>query len=183
MLCRLSVVSLPLVVVLSAGCDHAGPTVVGPDVALRAQRSAGVQMVPFQTSSYSFHITSTAPEPGCDASGESRVHLSGGGTASHLGRFSVVFSFCSQAGGTLDDGRGTFVAANGDLLHFTFDGTSTFVPPSSVNFTSFATFAGGSGRFEDASGQAVVTGTVDIGTGEGAGRWDGTISAIGSSKP
>jgi hypothetical protein len=49
--------------------------------------------------------------------------------------------------------RGTFVAANGDLLYLTFEGTSTFVPPFSVNFTSFATFSGGTeGRGRNGAG-------------------------------
>jgi hypothetical protein len=38
------------------------------------------------------------------------------------------------------------------------------------------TFAGGTGRFELASGDAEVAGTVDVSTGVGSGRWEGTIS-------
>lgn len=179
----LSLVSLLFVMSLTAGCDSPSATMTGPAIDLRAERSATGSMIPFQTSSYSFYITSGAPEAGCNATGESRFYLSGEGTASHLGLFTVTFSFCARPGGTLADGRGTFVAANGDELYFTFDGTSSFAPPSSVNFTSFAAFAGGTGRFVDASGPAVVTGSVDVVTGAGSGRWDGTISTVGTSKP
>jgi hypothetical protein len=180
---RLSVFSLSLVAFLSAGCDSARPTVTGPDIAFRAQRSGAEQAVPFSTSSYSFRVIAVVPEPGCDAAGESRRYLSGEGTGAHLGSYTVGLSFCSRAGGILDDGRGTFVAANGDLLHFTFDGTSTFTPPFTLSFTSFADFEGGSGRFGGASGQAVVTGTLDVRTGAGDGRWEGVISSVGSSTP
>lgn len=176
-----SLVSLSLVLILTAGCDQAGPTVVGPDIALQAQRSAVEQMVPFETSSYSFRTTARAPEPACNGVGENRVYLAGEGTASHLGRYAVTLSFCSRPGGILNDGRGTFVAANGDLLQLTFQGTSAFVPPFTLTFTSFAAFASGSGRFEGASGEAVVTGSLDVRTGAGDGRWEGRISSVGSS--
>jgi len=181
MLRRLSVVSLAPILILSAGCDRSAPAVMGPEVALEAQRSAPAQTVPFRTSSYLFHGIAAAPEPGCDAPGESRRYLAGEGNATHLGRYTVELSFCARAGGVLGDGRGTFVAANGDLLQFTFEGTSTFVPPFTLSFTSFATFTGGSGRFAGASGEAVVTGTLDVRTGAGDGGWEGTISSVGSS--
>ena len=177
---NISPASLPLVVILAVGCDQAGNALVGPDVAVGAQPSAIEEMVPFHTSSYSFHTTSVAPAADCN-SGERRVYLEGEGTATHLGRYAVELSFCSRAGGVLYNGRGTFTAANGDLLRFVFHGTSTFVAPNSLPFTSFATFSGGTGRFEDASGDAVVTGTVDTATGGGDGSWDGAISSVGSS--
>ena len=178
---RLSIVSLSLVVFVSVGCDTTRPVVTGPDIAFQAQRSAGPQALPFRTSSYSFHVTAVVPEPSCDAAGESRRYLSGEGSGTHLGSYTVELSFCSRAGGILDDGRGTFVAANGDLLHFTFEGTSTFSPPFTLSFTSYADFGGGSGRFAGATGQAVVTGTLDVRTGAGDGRWDGVISSVGST--
>jgi hypothetical protein len=56
-----------------------------------------------------------------------------------------------------------------------------FAPPFTLNFTSYAEFTGGSGRFDGATGQAVVTGSLDVRTGAGDGRWDGTISPVGSS--
>jgi len=182
MLRRLAIVSLSQLVILSAGCDQPRSTVTGPDIAFRAQRAATEQSVPFRTSSYLFQAIAAVPEPGCNAPGESRRYLSGEGAATHLGRYTVDLSFCARAGGVLDDGRGAFIAANGDVLQLTFEGTSTFVPPFTLSFTSFATFTGGSGRFAGASGEAVVTGTLDVRTGAGDGRWDGTISSVGPSK-
>lgn len=177
---NISLASIPLVVIFAAGCDQAGGSPVGPDVTIRAQRSAAEQMVPFRTSSYSFHTTGVAAAPDCNT-GDRRVYLEGEGTATHLGRYTVALSFCSRAGGILYNGRGMFTAANDDLLDFIFHGTSTFVAPNSLPFTSFATFTGGTGRFEHASGDAVVTGTVDTSTGGGDGSWDGVISSVGSS--
>jgi hypothetical protein len=179
---RLSVSALALPLALCAGCDQARPTVTGPHLAVRAQRSVAEQVIPFQTSSYSFRVVAVVPEPGCNTTGESRRYLSGEGTATHLGSYSVGLSFCARAGGILTDGRGTFVAANGDPLDFTFNGTSAFAPPFTLNFTSYADFTGGSGRFDGATGQAVVTGSLDVRTGGGDGRWEGTISSVGSSE-
>jgi hypothetical protein len=166
---------------VAVGCEGTRPTLIGPDGDLQATRSAAGSTIPFKTSSYTFRVTGAAPEAGCDASGESRVYATGKGAATHLGRYTVTLSFCSHPDGTLTEGRGTFVAANGDLLNFTFHGTSAFIPPSSLDFTSFATFTGGTGRFEDAGGEATVTGSVDLGTGAGDGRWEGTITSVGSS--
>jgi hypothetical protein len=177
----LSVLSLLLPAVL-VGCDGSAPTVAGPDVALPASRPATADIVPFKTSRYSFQVIGAAVATGCNATGEVRLSLAGEGIATHLGRFTVAFSFCSRPDLTLADGRGTFTAANSDLLDFTFDGTSIVVSPSSVNFTSFVTFTGGTGRFENARGQAIVRGTVNPITGAGSGRWDGTISSVGSSR-
>jgi hypothetical protein len=182
MLRRLSILALSQVMILSVGCDQARPTVMEPEDAFLAQRSAAEHEVPFRTSSYVFHPIAAVPEPGCNATGESRRYLGGEGSATRLGNYTVQLSFCARAGGILADGRGTFVAANGDLLHFTFEGTSAFAPPFTLSFTSYSVFTGGTGRFDGASGQAVVTGTLDVRTGEGSGAWDGTISSVGSSK-
>ena len=178
---RPSAAFLSLLLALSAGCEQARPTVTGPDIESRAQRSIAEWAVPFKTSTYSFGAIAAVPEPGCNASGESRRYLSGDGTATQLGIYTVGLSFCARAGGILTDGRGTFVAASGDLLHFTFEGTSAFTPPFTLEFTSYAEFTGGSGRFDGATGQAVVTGSLDVRTGGGQGRWDGTISSVGSA--
>ena len=59
-------------------------------------------------------------------------------------------------------------------------GRSVVIPPSSVQFTSFATFTGGTGRFENATGNASSTGIVDRSTGTGSGGWDGNIALANS---
>ena len=182
MLRRASMVALPLVVIFAVGCDHSPPIVTGPNAALQVQRSATEQAVPFKTSSYLFQGIAAVPEPGCNAAGESRRYLTGEGAATHLGSYTVELSFCARPGGILDDGVGTFVAANGDLLHFTFEGTSTFAPPFTLTFTSYSLFTGGTGRFDGASGEAVVTGALDVRTGAGDGAWNGTLSSVGSNK-
>jgi hypothetical protein len=182
MLRRLPIVALAQAALLSAGCDRAPSAMTGPDIAFQLQRAATEQEVPFRTSSYLFRAIAAVPEAGCDAPGESRRYLTGTGTATHLGSYTVDLSFCARAGGILDDGLGTFIAANGDRLHLTFEGTSAFAPPFTLSFSSNAVFTGGIGRFDGASGQAVVTGTLDVRAGVGNGSWEGTISSVGSNR-
>lgn len=169
-----------------AGCDSQRPEITSPGAGATTSR-AGVNaepsFVPFRTSHYVFRTVGSAPEPGCNATGERRSYLAGEGTATHLGRYTVTLSFCQRPGVGLTDGVGTFVAANGDLLRFTFHGTSSFVPPRFLPFTSYATFTGGTGRFVSATGSAVVTGTLDITRPENEATWVGTISNVGASKP
>jgi len=178
---RRYVVSLSFVVILAAGCDDTRTALTVPDATFQAQRSATEQTIPFRTSSYLFHGVAAVAEPGCNAPGESRRYLAGEGSATHLGSYTVQLSFCARAGGILDDGLGTFVGANGDLLRLTFEGTSAFAPPFTLNFTSYAVFTGGTGRFDGATGDAVVTGSLDVRTGAGDGKWEGTISSVGSN--
>jgi hypothetical protein len=177
---RLPIVSFWLAMILSAGCEQT-PAVMAPDRESLAQRSAVDRDVPFRTTSYVFHGIAAVPEPGCDAAGESRRYLAGEGSASHLGAYTVELSFCARSGGILADGVGSFVAANGDLLRFSFDGTSAFAPPFTLSFTSYAVFTGGTGRFDGAGGQAVVSGALDVRTTVGEGRWEGSLSSVGSN--
>ena len=181
MLRLICIAALALVSIVCTGCDRAPSALTGPVADFQAERSAAEREVPFRTSSYLFNAIAAVPEPGCNAPGESRRYLVGEGSATRLGSYTVELSFCARAGGILDDGLGTFVAADGDQLHFTFAGTSAFAPPFTLSFTSYSVFTGGTGRFDGATGQAVVTGALDVRTGAGDGEWDGTISSVGST--
>lgn len=133
----------------------------------------GSNLVPFKAH-YDEQVTLFAPEPGCDAAGEGRLFLHGEGTGTHVGRSTIELSFCGR-GATLDSGRGTFVAANGDLLYITFYGVSDQGFPV-LYFTSYVTFAGGTGRFAGATGTATVDGSFNLLTGSGPADWIGMIS-------
>lgn len=133
----------------------------------------GNKLVPFRAH-YESQLTLFMPEPGCDAAGEGRLFVRGAGTGTYVGRFTIELSFCGR-GATLDTGRGTFVAANGDLLHITFYGVSDQAFPV-LHFTSYVTFAGGTGRFVGATGTATVNGTFNLLTGLGPADWVGMIS-------
>jgi hypothetical protein len=165
-------------------CDRAAPTSVGrveADVArLRSLPRIGViKAVPFRAE-YTFQTVPGPIEP-CGTSGRNRTFVEGQGEGTHLGSFTIRLSQCGLADGVLADGRGTFVAANGDLLHFTYTGQTTRTPIL-ITFVSFVTFAGGTGRFEASSGTATTLGSIDLLTAATVAEWEGSLSSVGSNK-
>ena len=108
---------------------------------------------------------------------------SGGGIATHLGRFTVTWKFTIN----LADGTGTgpvhFIAANGDEIFSTSVGvgvpTST---PGVVRIVEVQTITGGTGRFANAKGSFVVERLTDLNTGFTSGSFHGTITSPGAAK-
>lgn len=111
--------------------------------------------------------------------------ISGQGKASHLGRATISGTNCvvPPAPGappvyTFSDGKIILMAANGDTLNGTFNGS--FIPTGKgtvftvVNGTY--SFNRGTGRFAAATGTGTLTGTQDIVTGKGQLQAKGTIS-------
>ena len=76
------------------------------------------------------------------------------GTATHLGKFeaegTTLFGSPDMAGVTVATGTITFIAANGDELDATFAGTLNLLTGEG---TATFIFTGGTGRFDDASGE------------------------------
>jgi len=103
------------------------------------------------------------------------VHLVGAGTASHLGRYTVVYdqTTVSLATGTAI-GRMTLTAANGDVLVAAFAGQGA--PQGALaRIEETATITGGTGRFAGATGTLTIVRLLDQSTGISAGSLDGTI--------
>ena len=102
------------------------------------------------------------------------VHSSGGGEATHLGRFTATFVF--QVDVTTSTALGSFIliAANGDSVFGTFSGHAT----GTGRFASVvetATITGGTGRFADATGSFTIERALDHATGLSSGSFNGTI--------
>jgi hypothetical protein len=135
--------------------------------------TSDIKPVPFKAH-YEARSVGFGPGLGCNA----RLFLEGAGTGTHLGTFTIKLSFCGRGDGTLDNGVGTFVAADGDLLDVTFYGVSDRGSPV-LTFTSYVTFTGGTGRFDGATGTAIVHGIFDTRTNSGPADWDGTITFPG----
>jgi hypothetical protein len=96
------------------------------------------------------------------------------GHATHLGRFDGVID------NTTVPPNAVWTAANGDTLtnittSFVID-FSAPVAPNVSPYTQTIEFPGGSGRFQQATGGASITGTIDVVTFEYNGRINGTIS-------
>lgn len=158
-------------------CGAEGPpALTGSDLLELPARAGEIRMVPF-VASYTWRLVGEAPAPGCDGPGEARAFLEGEGTATHLGHFTITLNHCGKPNLPLSDGHGTFVAANGDLLHITYFGIGglTGAPPV-FGFESRVEFVGGTGSFANATGGATVLGTLDVRIGGGTGDWHGEIS-------
>jgi hypothetical protein len=105
-----------------------------------------------------------APDAGCPAS-QLLTTLEGGGTATHVGKYTIINSHCvDPTSGILSDGSFTKTAANGDQLFGTYVGTSSVIqPPAPVGIfavTGTLTYTGGTGRFADITGTAIMEGTL-----------------------
>jgi hypothetical protein len=113
----------------------------------------------------SYHSTGTiAPDPRCPAPLllESEA---GGGTATHVGNYTIVNSHClDPRTGALTGGTFVKTAANGDQLFGTYLGTASVIqPPTPIGIFGISgtvTFTGGTGRFAGATGTTSMEGTV-----------------------
>jgi hypothetical protein len=68
-----------------------------------------------------------------------------------------------------------FTAASGDLLRVSGAGTNVMVAPGVVQFTADVTFAGGTGRFANATGRATITGQANLAEARSAMVMEGFI--------
>ncbi|MEX2281130.1 MAG: hypothetical protein WEE89_01455 [Gemmatimonadota bacterium] len=72
--------------------------------------------------------------------------------------------------------QNTYIAANGDRLYANGSGTNQLVAPGRVAFSADVTFAGGTGRFSNATGSATVTGEADLVNARSKFTTSGTIA-------
>jgi hypothetical protein len=104
------------------------------------------------------------------------VQSTGGGEATHLGRFTATFHALITIPAGSAVGEFTFVAANGDRVFATFTGQSA---PTSVagvvSIHEIATITGGTGRFVDATGGFTIDRSLNQGTHVSSGSFSGTI--------
>jgi len=114
--------------------------------------------------------------------GPTTSHYEGTCNLLHLGLTHVV---AAQAVTFNPDGTlhivdvAIYTSANGDQLVGYFDGVGTFISSTEFSFVGTETYNGGTGRFADASGSAVLTGVAIFtspngGIGEYAAK--GTLS-------
>jgi hypothetical protein len=112
------------------------------------------------------------------------INGSGGGNATHLGAFTASWDLEISTDPNIV--FRTFVAANGDELYAEGPGAGT--PPPDQFVTEEMTITGGTGRFDDATGNFTVKRTVfDVGNPGftdlvTVGSFDGTISTVGSTR-
>jgi hypothetical protein len=104
------------------------------------------------------------------------VDASGGGHATHLGRFTVSYEVEVTLPAGAGVGTAIFTAANGDLLFTEFTGQAEPTADPDVSFIEETqTITGGTGRFEGASGGFTLQRFLNGVTGITSGSFDGTI--------
>lgn len=114
----------------------------------------------------------------------------GEGEATHLGRVSVVITFCVDVTDVLDDGTltegeslpydngfGTLTAANGDMLYLEISGAvlPSDHPDYDLEFKDAFQFTGGTGRFAGATGEGLTASFVDQSANRTDHEWIGTL--------
>ena len=176
-----------------ASCDMPtapDPGVLSPDAASLARR-ANVT-VPFEAKAYTT-LVSLVPDPACGAPPWFLNTQAGEGEGTHLGRFTVTFTFCVDATDLLDDGMltagesapyvngvGTIVAANGDMLYMSIAGAvlPSDHPDYDFEFQDPFTFTGGTGRFENAGGSGMTDSFVVQAEGRTDHSWSGWLVMV-----
>jgi hypothetical protein len=122
-------------------------------------------------------ITFLAPLPG-DPANLLRLHIDYVCQLQHLGRTTasaeqiVIFTGPTT---TTASNTTTYTAANGDQLFAHWTGTSTSSGPE-ITFSGPETYTGGTGRFADASGSALILGTASFVTNTGQFTATGRLS-------
>jgi hypothetical protein len=141
-------------------------------MALAAMPAVAQEQLPF-SGTYSGTVAFTGP---------TSAALQGSGTASHLGKSTMVgtvqvvgpASSCSD--GFAAQLMITLTAANGDQLFLVVTDESCQVAPGMFEGTGTYEITGGTGRFADATGSGTFDGRGDFTTGTFIQTFDGTIS-------
>jgi hypothetical protein len=124
-----------------------------------------------------FRGTITANEDGEFVSGLFVVRLDGRGTATHLGRYTLVADYTITPATLTGPGTLTFTAANGDVLTATVAVVVTPTGETGATTVETATITGGTGRFAGATGSFTLRRDVAFITDTpSSGSFDGTIS-------
>ncbi len=171
----LSIVSCVLLTTLILGCDSVAPN--APDYASATESTDSfaakktVKMVPLKgsfTSVFQFPPPSDIPVL-VDCGGPPLVTIAARDeiNLTHLGNSTSFTTHCGDVSGLPDpnipliNGIGILQAANGDEVHFEYEGdlVASFVCGVPVVFETNATITGGTGRFENASGAFKTTGS------------------------
>lgn len=140
--------------------------------------AADDKLVPFSGTLQAQESPSPGPSPGTLL-----FDGTGGGIATHLGRFTVTWHFTVNLAAGTGSGPVHYIAANGDDIFATVVGqaepTST---PGVFHIVEVQTITGGTGRFANATGSFIVERLEVFNTGFSSGSFHGTITSPGSAK-
>jgi hypothetical protein len=141
--------------------------------ALKSANNESVMVsVPFKAD-FSVWDHTDYSDPSCGGDPLFSMIMVGDGNITHLGKMTTRMTFClDNSDGSYGGVEGSFVAANGDELLFVVpegqiypnDGDNSSYYQTKFNDDMF--FTGGTGRFEDAEGEAMSNAYVHNGTDE-----------------
>ena len=160
-------VLLPILPFLLGACDHAGPVDPQVDLNVTVAQAKHAQALPFHgnTTGVLTGQFFPAPEGRCPDERPILAEYRGIGTATHLGRFTVVGGECiffdpgNPAALNTGEGKYRLTAANGDWLDVAYDLPALrFEPPPSpwILWTTSVRVVEGSGRFQGAEFLGVI---------------------------
>ena len=110
------------------------------------------------------------------------VDGTGGGIATHFGRFTLTWKFTVNLADGTGSGPVHFNAANGDDIFTTAAGVSEPTStPGVFHIVEIHTITGGTGRFANAKGSFIVDRLTDLNTGLTSGSFHGTITSPGAA--
>jgi hypothetical protein len=99
----------------------------------------------------------------------------GGGTATHLGKYTEHITMQINLPTRHSMGAATFTAANGDTLTATVEGQATPASPGVLSIIEVYTIRGGTGRFAGATGTFTLASIANQATGVSSGTFSGAI--------
>ena len=151
----------------ACGSEPAGPLAVSND----AQFSAAAQDRPFRADCQMQIQAPTVLSPGVISQVDA-----GACQVTHLGKSTLVSDKVINLAAGTQTLQLSFTAANGDVLRASGTGTNAMVAPGIVQFTATVTFAGGTGRFAGASGNATINGQANLAQARSAMVMEGEVS-------
>jgi hypothetical protein len=170
---RFPAIPLTLLATVLVACSDELPTAVAAD-GFEAAQAAVVppQVLPFKgTLDAASHTSAYDPQTNAVL-----IHEVGTGTATYLGRYTLVSDYALNAATLWGSVSMTFTAANGDLLFATGTAQGTPQQDGSIHSHEDLTITGGTGRFEGATGSFVLM-QVDLAPNLfSSGPLDGSIS-------
>jgi len=122
-----------------------------------------------------FKGTVSAVETGTTVGPTRFLVRDGGGTATHLGKYTEHITMQINLPTRHSIGAATFTAANGDTLTATVEGQATPTSPGELSIVEVYTITGGTGRFAGATGTFTLESTANQATGVSSGTFSGVI--------
>ena len=164
---------------IAAGCMEnppAAPRRASSDNAERSTTPSPVSKPIAGSCELTFTPAPVPPPPTFVSTDDGTCQFSHLGTTAFHGVQTINFRAGTQSG------QRTLTAANGDVLLLEHTGTSAPAGPGLIAFQATATIVGGTGRFENATGQLHGWGVANLMTHTSVANFEGEISYAASDR-